>query len=522
MSCRRFLTLALACCVAIVPSFGRAQSAPAVASGGGGAMAAVRPAPGTLFLYPERIALEAGGFATVERGTMFVSANRSNPDGGVIGLEVYRFKAGPEAPRGTPPIFRLYGGPSFLGLAANLARPGFYEADIVPYTQVADLVVVSQRGIGPSKPTTLCDGAPDLPLDTPVSEDAARGAIRSMAAGCKAYWDGQGLDLRGFTIVEAAADVNDVRRALGYDKITLWGGSFGSHWAMAIMRYYPEVVERAILRGMEGPDHTYDMPSGVLGSLSRMAAAADQAPQLRGLVADGGLLQAFKSVIARVEKEPVKVTVVSPATGKEQVVVFDSWRVRALAMGYTGRAASRQGMRTWPADVLALARGDFSLAALSLVRPGNGYLTASFFVLDCGSGISPVREKALSADPAAAVLGPINLTYQAGCPVWHSNLGDAFRKNFETSIPTVIVYGTWDVSTPQENALELAPFFKKSMLVKVNGGSHGSLDDAMGASAGFRRAVMKFAATGDMSDVPAEVDLPAIDWVVPKPVSVRR
>jgi len=61
----------------------------------------------------------------------------------------------------------------------------------------------------------------------------------------------------------------------------------------------------------------------------------------------------------------------------------------------------------------------------------------------------------------------------------------------------------------------LAPFFKTSALVKVVGGSHGSLDDAMKASESFRRAVMKFAQTGDMSDVPAQVDLPAVEWVAP-------
>jgi pimeloyl-ACP methyl ester carboxylesterase len=488
-----------------------ARHAPAV-----GRQTAPHPAPGTLFLYSERVPLKAGGFAAAERGTMFVPVNRSNPESGVLGLEVYRFKASPEAASGTPPIFRLYGGPNFLGLAENLARPGFYEADIQPYTQVADLVVVSQRGIGPSKPTTLCDRGPESPLDAPVSRDAVEAATRQMAEACKAYWDGQGLDLRGFTIVEAAADVNDVRRALGYDKITLWGGSFGSHWGMAIMRYHPGIVARAILRGMEGPDHTYDMPSEVLGSLSRMAAAADQAPELRGLIPEGGLLQAFTTVIARAEKEPVRVKVTSPITGQEQVVLFDAWRVRHLAMGYTGRVASRQGMRTWPADVLALYRGDFSQAALSLLGPDEGYRTASYFMLDCGSGISPSRDAKLKADPAVAVLGAMNLQYQAGCPVWHSDLGSEFRKNFETAIPTVIVYGTWDVSTPQENALELAPFFKTHALVKVNGGSHGSLEDAMRASASFRSAVMNFARTGDMSDVPAQVDLPAVEWAVPK------
>ena len=84
------------------------------------------------------------------------------------------------------------------------------------------------------------------------------------------------------------------------------------------------------------------------------------------------------------------------------------------------------------------------------------------------------------------------------------------------------MYGTWDVSTPQENALELAPFFKKSTLVKVVGGSHGSLDDAMKASLDFRRAVMKFAETGDISDVPAQVELPAVEWVVPKATADKK
>jgi pimeloyl-ACP methyl ester carboxylesterase len=476
----------------------------------------VRPAAGALYLASERIPLEAGGFATVERGTFYAPVNRANPAGGVLALEIYRFRASAQAPKGTPPIFRLYGGPNFLGLAENLATRGFYEADILPYTQIADLVVVSQRGIGPSKPTTLCDHAPALPLNAPVTKEAAAAGFRQMSVACKAYWDSQGLDLRGFTVVEAAADVNDVRQAMGYDTITLWGGSFGSHWGMAIMRFYPQIVARAILRGMEGPDHTYDMPSGVLGAVSRMAAAADQAPALKGSIPEGGLLQAFKTVIDRVEKAPVTVTVTNPATGKAQVVVFDAWRVRELALGYSGRLASRRGMQTWPADVLALYRGDFTQAALSLVRPAEGFRTASYFMLDCGSGISPARQKQLAADTAVAVLGEVNLDYQAACPVWGSDLGDAFRKNFETTIPTVITYGTWDVSTPQENALELAPFFKKSTLVKVVGGSHGSLEDAMKASESFRRAMMKFAGTGDMADVPAQVDLPAVEWVVPK------
>lgn len=50
------------------------------------------------------------------------------------------------------------------------------------------------------------------------------------------------------------------------------GGSFGSHWSMAILRNHPELVARALLSAMEGPDHTYDHPGWILNAQERVAA----------------------------------------------------------------------------------------------------------------------------------------------------------------------------------------------------------------------------------------------------------
>ena len=99
---------------------------------------------------------------------------------------------------------------------------------------------------------------------------------------------------------------------------------------------------------------------------------------------------------------------------------------------------------------------------------------------------------------------------------WGGDLGDEFRKNFETHIPTVITQGDYDVSTPMENSLELAPFFKKGRLIIVHGGSHPALDDAMDASATFKEAILSFARAGETSGLPNEIQLPPIQWVVPK------
>jgi pimeloyl-ACP methyl ester carboxylesterase len=474
------------------------------------------PTAGSMYLYPERIPLEAGGLMSAERGVIFVPLNRSKPGSQVISLDIYRFRAADPHP-GAPPIFYLFGGPNFGGLEPLLARPGYYESRLRALHASADLVVVSQRGIGPSKPTTLIEGASSFPLDKAVTEDERAEAIRSAAVRQRKYWTDQGLDLRGFTVLEAAMDLNDVRKALGYDKVVLWGGSFGSHWAMATMRLLPDMVARVVLRGMEGPDHTYDMPSYVLNSVKRLAAEADAAPALTGLVPPGGMMKAFETVLERVSTAPVLVQVKDAKTGVTQTVRFGPEDVRGMVTGYTASAASRNGMRTWAADILRLYHGDFSAAAELRVRSREteSFRTASYFMLDCGSGISPGRRARLMKDPAAAIVGALGFNYRTACPVWDIDLGDDFRKNFETSIPTVIAQGDYDVSTPLENALELSPFFKNSRFVVVRGGSHPALDDAMDAAPEFAKAVLSFARTGDMSGLPKEVALPPIRWEVP-------
>ena len=76
-----------------------------------GFAAAEGPVADMLFLYPERIQLKDGGYATADRGIMYVPLNRSDPNTEIIGVEVFRFKASSETPTPTPPLFRLHGGP---------------------------------------------------------------------------------------------------------------------------------------------------------------------------------------------------------------------------------------------------------------------------------------------------------------------------------------------------------------------------------------------------------------------------
>jgi len=480
-----------------------------------GSVYAQSPEPGMLFLYPERIVLKDGGFFNAERGMMFVPVNRSKKNSAVIVVEVYRFKRSKKANPETPPIFYLHGGPSFGGLERYLERLGTFEEQWLPFLDISDVVVVSQRGIGPSKPTTIIETTTEpLPPDQPYDEKKAVAEFQQVLAREKAIWEELGLDLCGFTVIEAAADVNDVRKALGYKKVIIWGGSFGSHWGMTLMRYYPEIVERAILRGMEGPNHTYDHPGHLWNVYKRVAEEAENAPELKDLIPEGGLIEAIQTVIKRVEEKPFKVTVTNPETNESQDVLFDAASIKRLARGYS------RGLPAWPADVITLYNGDFNKAAERAVRryqnSGRSFRTASYWMLDCGSGITQERLAEYKADPAVKITGLGSWDYMVGCPVWGSDLGDEFRQNFETDIPTVIVQGTWDTSTPYENALELAPYFKNSKFIPVIGGPHGAIRAALRVSEKFRKGIMHFAATGDMSDLPDKVEMPPVKWIVPE------
>jgi len=407
------------------------------------------PAPGSFFIFPERIPLLNGGFVNAERGIYFAPVNRTNPGSGVLGIEVYRFRASPDADPGTPPIFYLHGGPSFEGLERALENLGTYEDRWLPLTGVSDVVVVGQRGIGSSKPTTTIETTmtPD-PADSPYDPDRAEADLQAVLATQRAFWVESGLDLAGFTVLEAAEDVNEIRQALGYGKITLWGGSFGSHWGMSLMRLHPETIERVILRGMEGPDHTYDHPGHLWNVYRRVAEEAEASPELRGRIPEGGLINAFEEVVRKAKEEPHLVSVTDDS-GAQQDVLIDGPAVQRLARGYSA------GLPGWPADVIEMAEGDFQRAARELLDRANNtdrqFRTASYFQLDCGSGITPERLAEQTADPANQILFQMNWGYIAGCPAWESDLGDDFRQNFDTEIPAVIAHGTWDTSTPLDN-----------------------------------------------------------------------
>ncbi|MEM6784031.1 MAG: alpha/beta fold hydrolase [Bacteroidota bacterium] len=479
-------------------------------------MAFAQPAPASLTIAEETVTWDDSVSVTFERGALTVPVNRARGSEATITVEVARFRRDAEAAPDTPPIFVMRGGPGYPGIDDELDRSNYYRVYIRPFLAVADVVFVGQRGFG-SSTDTPCDDREALSLDDAFDDDRREQANRAAMDRCRAKWEAEGLDLTGFNVIEAAGDVADAARALGYEQIQLFGNSFGTHHGMAVMRTHPGLVARVTFGALEGPDHTYDSPSGLLNSLENIAASVERSETLAPYLPEEGLLEAYRALIERADAEPIVVETEHPDTDEPITVRLDGDDFRELSRGTTRGLAWRYIMPAWPLDLLTMLDGDYQSAARRIFRLNTrtGQRNAAFYQLDCGSGITAERGARYRTSPAADLLGPLWRTYDVECQAWDADLGDGFRTGFATDIPALLIHGTWDMNTPYENALDLLPDFRTRHFVTVVGGSHGALWEATESDEGFA-AMLQWMATGDASGLPERVVLPPMEWRAPE------
>ena len=467
----------------------------------------------------ERASLAAPGAGTVdfELGTVYVAENRSEPKSRVIGVGFARFRA--LQPSEAPPLFLLPGGPgsSYVSdLKQGSPRVATALREITRHRGVGDVVLVDQRGFSERGDVLKYKyRTPDELLDQPASLARSTAAFADVARAAVAEFSEKGFDLRGYTVKECADDVNDVRKALGYERITLVGGSFGSQWSFAIMRRHPEIVARALLAGVEPLDCGYDMPSHVLAAVRRMWWEAERDPRLQPYLPPGGLMAAAREVLRRLEREPVRVQL----KGVKDVKTGEAPTV-ALGQEDFQREALLRGPADGPAFLLSLYHEHYDSWAIS-VNLTRRSRTMEFPMIapliDSSLGVTPRRVFLLRTDPATEFLGHWNFDrYLATADIWPTpDVGDDFRTEVVCHIPVVFVHGDWDTQTPVENTLQVAPYFPNSHVLLVERGGHGAMNQVTQHLPDTMTALLAFLKTGTTESLPASVTVPAPKFSVP-------
>src|SRR6185369_15626741 len=175
-------------------------------------------------------------------GTLEVPENRDQPGGRKITLSVAVLPANTLYPR-RDPLFILAGGP---GQAASFLGP--FAAALTGVRKDRDIVLVDQRGTGRSSPLKCAAFNPDHSLEAAIEFDPL-----PKATACAQELAANGVDAAQYTTAAWVADLDAVRAALGYDRINLWGGSYGTRAAQEYLRRYPQRVRSVVLDGVATP-----------------------------------------------------------------------------------------------------------------------------------------------------------------------------------------------------------------------------------------------------------------------------
>ena len=396
--------------------------------------------PATVNFKPHEFKALDGTIVPAELGEFQVPENRTKPDSRKITIRFVRFKS--TAAKPGAPIVYLAGGPggSGIGSAMGSRLPLF-----LALRELGDVIAYDQRGTNESGPKMTCDGEQYMGDPSKPLSRATIAAMTDAVRRCAERLRREGVDINGYNTIENAADLDDLRKALGVPKLTLWGISYGTHLAAATLRYHPGAVERVIMAGIEGPDDTYKLPSDqetLMEEIARLAPNPD-------------LLGSINRLLAELEARPKSVSLTHPLNGQTATFVFGKVDLQKVLADMLFAPDSFAGM---PDLVHRLERGDW--LALGLLAGQARFGTAPSIMsvaMDCASGISAGRRQRIAEEAARTHLGDaINMPFPEVCGAVNvADAGDEFRSALKSNVPVLLISGTLDGRTRPRQAEEL-------------------------------------------------------------------
>ncbi len=401
-------------------------------------------------------------------GSLTVFENRDTQQGRTIAIQIavlpaLRRSGRPDA------VMVMAGGP---GQGARAYAP-LIARSFRAIRRTRDVVLVDLRGTGGSKP--LDCPPPDDELDTLTdllfANSRESGAERAVAE-CLSALD---ADPRQFTHAQSLADLDDVQRALGYEQVNLWGGSWGTRAALLYSLWHPERVRSVVLDG--AVPLSMDFPA---------SASADAQRALDLLLEDCESDPACRTTFPELQREVVGRILTRVATGASVTVRHP--RTDAVVAVTLTRAAFVEILRASlysPATVSRLpqvlglaAGGDFGPLLAQWLEIASGTtetmaLGATLAVL-CSEDVTNATLPA-SDDSTSPVFGTGYADFWISrCRRWPKGLALPRDVPGPLAMPALILSGALDPVTPPHWGEVMARTFARSVHVVVPGAGHNA------------------------------------------------
>ncbi|MGD2205214.1 MAG: alpha/beta hydrolase [Anaerolineae bacterium] len=405
-------------------------------------------------------------------GYLTVPQDRSQPDGPQVRLHVVIYKS--ENPNPAPdPVIHLVGGPggNLLDSSAFYLRAG---GDRILETR--DYILFNQRGTHYAEPSLECPGNVAFGWELAeqhIDQEERDAREIEFLLDCQDSLLGQGINLAAYNSAENASDVNDLRIALGYEQVNLYGISYGTRLALTVMRDYPEGIRSVILDSV--------LPLQV-GLYSELALNANRAlvTLFGGCAADaachaqhGNLEETFYQVVDELNAHPVTV--------RTENGTATAWVDGDVFMEIIFGSLYRVDAIPWiPVMIDQASQGDFGPIRypLEVMFDRSGVSFGMYHTMQCREEVafeSYEDSLALAADLSSQVAERFASRFPfTVCESWKSGRADPVENEpVASDIPTLVLSGQYDPITPPAWGRLAAETLSKSFFYEFPGIGHG-------------------------------------------------
>jgi pimeloyl-ACP methyl ester carboxylesterase len=398
-------------------------------------------------------------------GTFEVWENREAKAGRKLALRVLVLPA-TGAARKPDPVFFVAGGPG----ESAVDYAGYFGRRDASLRRERDLVFVDARGVAGSGRLACTLGGRDDDLQTYLGDKFPLAAVRECRKDLEKI-----ADLTQYTSAAIVDDLDDARAWLGYDKVNLDGGSYGTRLVQVWLRRHPGSVRTATMTGVIPMDESNPV-SHAAGSQRALDLV------LSWCEADAACRKAFPNVRAelgqvldRLAASPAETEVKHPGTG-QPVKVRLSREVLADGLQvflYDARASARL-----PLLIHEAAQGRLGPLADAAVRSRynitKGIAIGVLLSVTCAEDIPYIDPTTVAERTAGTFLGDFRVRQQmAACGEWpRARVEPGHREPVRADVPVLLLSGERDPVTPPAFAERARQRLANGLHVVIPFGSH--------------------------------------------------
>jgi pimeloyl-ACP methyl ester carboxylesterase len=476
------LTPALSTSVSAVPS----TNTPSVSPSGSPSASAVNSirftdCSGSFNLSAAGISASRLSRLSVDCGRLTVPVNYEQPTGATLSIGVVRVHYDDQTNRIGSLIVNP-GGPGASGIFLAVGLAGSLADTVL---QHFDLVGFDPRGVGLSAPITCLSNSDKDTIDdqnpnilTPTGFAAAKQTATQIAQACTAKY---GSSLADYNTVETARDMDQLRAALGDDKMNYLGFSYGTSLGSVYATLFPKKIRVAVLDGAVDP--VADPLTTFGNQLGGFESAFDQfatdcltRPACKVL---GNPRQVVYDLVAKATATPIRTTLAGDTRSAGSAIVL------------TGVLQALYDQSLWVPLGQALidaqkgdAKGLFNLADQYNERDSDGNFTnilEANLAISCndqtpGPTDAVIRATAKTWSTKYPMFGLWSAPSLFSCQVWQPVRHPLPKITAAGSAPILVVGTVHDPATPYAAAGVLAKTLTTGTLLSWDGEGHTAYD----------------------------------------------